>query len=209
MNTLSIFSEVIVQISPAITVVAVLIALWQIILAKNALVISSKREAVVLAADKCKEAAEILIPINTELHKKKFLSGRWTLKDTKFCRSSLIAPQGMEWFEQLLKANPQSGFSEVLDFANKVESFSMYFANGAADERVAYPAFGVTFCQFVEHIAPLIVWHREKFPYYSNTIRLYELWGCRTAKKSICKEISDLEAKRRDLTDEEIRPIGT
>ncbi len=210
MSTLRLFSDLMIQIAPAITFLTVFIALWQIRIAKNALVTSSKREAVTLAADKCKEAAEELIPLHTQLTTKQIICF-WELTDNKSCDINLVKHiEAMNWFEAMRK-NIDS-FSSLVNFANKIESFAMYFANGAADEQIAYPAMGETFCNWVKCIAPVIVGMKKLnncTSYYSNTISLYKIWSPRRANDKICEEITKSNAKKQELTDNSIKPLGT
>ena len=210
MATLRIVSDFLTQIAPAITFGTVLVALWQIRIAKNALVTSSKREAVTLAADKCKEAAETLIPLHTELVTKKLIF-LWELKEDKTCGLRLSnLNEAMTWIENT-RPNIEA-FASLVNFSNKIESFAMYFANGAADEQIAYPAMGKTFCDWINNIAPVIVWMRKAnncTSYYSSSLSLYKTWSQRMTKEKNCAEILRLKADNKKLSDESRKPIGT
>lgn len=209
MTDMYVYSDLMLKIAPAVTFLTVLVALWQISVAKKALVTSSKREAVTLAADKCNEAADKLIPLHTQLCNRSIFL--WELSaDPKVCAINIANhEEAMKWLETLRQDKEM--FAGLINFSNKVESFAMYFANGAADERIAYPAMGETFCHWVTGIAPVIVWMRKNNncnSYYTNTINLYKIWSQRRAKDKLCEEISQLTAKKQEIKDSSIKVIG-
>ncbi len=212
-NMLALFSDILIRISPAMVFVTSLIALWQIIIVKNSIITQSKREAVSLAADKCEQFARVLLPKHTQHISQGFIPVPSKLKNNKFSVDSLEDSKGGEaWIEDLrVKGN----LLKAIDFLNEIEALSMYFANGAADEKVACTVIGTVFCQWVEEYAPLIIKLRENslnninsVP-YQNTINLYDIWVDRLSKSKLQKEIDVLTIRKQEIKDKGIKAIGT
>ncbi|MDD3905236.1 MAG: hypothetical protein PHS46_01750 [Candidatus Omnitrophica bacterium] len=216
MDELKIFSDVLINISPAIISIASLLALWQIIIAKDNIIVRSKREAVSLAADKCEKVARELLPMYTQAFldpKKGCNLDCWELNNNKFSKDSLKDNAGGKKWVSDIRA--KGDVLKVLDFLNEIESLSMYFSSGAADEKVACSVIGTVFCQWVEEFAPLLIELREgsvdditSGP-YQNTVRLYDIWSCRLSRGKLKEERDKLTVRLRAIEEKEIRPIGT
>jgi len=215
MATLTLILDALVKISPIIIAIASIIALFQIGIAKNDIKIRSKREAVTLAADKCAKLARELLPMlmnNFVNPRNKFTLKNWELKDYNFTISSLKDPGKAEkWVDEI---RAKGNYVKSLDFLNEIEALAMYFANGAADEKVAYPVIGSVFCQWVINFSPLLIKLREDTlkettsgP-YQNTVDLFGIWVVRLNKNKLQEEVDTLHARMSAADQVDIRPIG-
>lgn len=217
MDILSTFSEMLIEISPVILAIASIFALTQIRIAKKAIQVRSKREAVCLAADKCAVVAKEILP----LFQSNFLDrpiGKtmksWELNDPYFTKDSLKEPaDGKKWTDKIIA---EKWYLDALDFLNQLEALSMYFRNGAADEKVAYPVIGSLYCMWIANFAPLLVMLRsDPVPHtttgpYQNTVELYKVWSARLVHGELDKEADDLQLRKSAaLADQGIEPIGT
>ena len=180
LEILTIISDTLTQSSQAIMAVAALVALWQIILAKESVVIGSKRESIILAERVAKE----LITKHTALsldERKGFKIYRWMLKDKNFSNDSLKdSTEAVKWVESLTREQ----VIQCTNFLNEIEAFSMYFVHDAADKKVACEVVGPAFCMWIEEFSPLLIQLREdpqakRFTSgsFQNSIELYKTWS--------------------------------
>jgi hypothetical protein len=172
------------------------------------------REAVVLAAERCQICAETLIPdINACLERLGRLTPtrHWSLLNTDLKWQSFESPEeAKQYAEKILGAdNAQNDAMKIL---NALEGFAMYFAQGAADETVAFPVMGVVFCDVVRVLAPMLALLREGSNSYfysgsfENTVTLFRTWYVRLWKADLKRESANMEqeyAKNRAAS-----PIG-
>jgi hypothetical protein len=80
---------------------------------------------------------------------------------------------------------------------NCLEKFAAYFIEEAADERVAYESVGPSFCYSVESCsyALCMLSEHEHKRYFTNTIKLYNIWADRlenAEKKAVGLGLGDL-----------------
>lgn len=177
--------------------------------------IRSKREAVVLAAQQCENCVVGLIPHIEKCRGKLQALGilhQWRLKNTDFTLGSITERvESQEWLTKF--QNDEESTTIALAALNRCESFAMYFANGAADETVAFPAIGDVFCAAVEILAPFLIALREQNIQntvsgpFENTLTLYRTWYVRAeqAKNHQKSEALRVEASKGQVK----KPIGT
>lgn len=215
MNELLVLSETLIHISPAIVAFASILALGQLWIAKKDIHTRSKREAVCMAAEKCETVAKEILPMYQRFfvpNQDKMKLGTWSLRNDDFSANSMEKPEeGRKWVDDL-KSNDY--FIVSLDFLNRLEGLAMYFANGAADEKVAFSAIGSVFCYWVEQFAPILIQVREDSiskttsgP-FQNTVDLYKVWAVRMKRSRIQNEIDALSARLSASKSTEIKPIG-
>jgi hypothetical protein len=184
--------------------------------AKTDLETRSRRESVVLAAERCADFANIVMrglkQLETAIDAGVQVT-RWKLKDADFNWKSLEdEKQGKAWAAEVLKT--PSAHNEIAACANDLEGFAIYFATGAADEELACPVAGPVFCERVEYLAAHIISAREgtagltSGP-YQNTIRLYNLWSERLKAQQLTKDLTRTKQQLGALKPDRIRPIGT
>jgi hypothetical protein len=94
----------------------------------------------------------------------------------------------------------------------------MYFAKGAADAEIAYPAVGAVFCEWVELLAPHLIMLRSKDLQkeiqttsgpFQNIVELYAGWWSRSTKEALELEASRISSRLSNIHTSEIPPIGT
>ena len=215
--------EILSYVGTVVTAVVAVIALKQLSLTQAQLNLAmqdletrSMREAVSLAAQRCEDLANVKFPKITEVlqafDKKGVVLEAWELNDKEFSSTSLKDSDGADrWLKEIQK----NGLThDVIILLNQLEGFAIYFANGAADEGVAFPVGGIPFCNYVGTFAPFIVACRNgaaagvtsgKFP---NTIKLFSIWTDRTRKEQIDAETEKMKAERATLRSDRVKPIG-
>lgn len=211
-------------ISSIVLAIAGVLALWQLRLAKKAIILAKKdlqtrslREAVCLSGEKIEQFGEIIIPLFAEMQKKLTAGGlpinKWELLNNKFDTSTIADRNArLLWVNKL---EEKTLITDSLIFLNKLEAFSFYFASGAADAGIAFTPVGETFCEMVNLISPLLIRHRElvseekKTGPYQNIVTVYSLWH---GKKKMSKLLEQNEKLRKELASmnyPDIQPIGT
>lgn len=102
------------------------------------------------------------------------------------------------------------GLKSWLPAMNQLESISATFIAGVADECVGFQIIGRTFCSNIETNYDLIsLSRREKaYPYWLNSVKLYQLWRPRLTKAEIDLAIREMEEKSSAIQDEKLTPIG-
>jgi hypothetical protein len=217
-----------------------IIALWQLKLAKQNIKVASeilkttktdlqlriKREATIIAAQQAEKFAEQIVPSfqkNLSLISSMNLPGRrWVLEDNRFDENTIIEWNEAGQWARNIQSNEEVR-REVVSHLNKLESFAIYFAKGAADEQIIFPAIGNSFCGQIDIYVPyLILLRTQKIEEssiatgpYQNIINLYEIWSTRLKRETLVKEAdlhkSEADKSRRQAEDikvSSIRPIG-
>lgn len=104
--------------------------------------------------------------------------------------------------------------SHAVNVLNQLEGFAIFFANGAADEEVAFPVAAIPFCDYVEMFAPCLIAMRSNTlagftsGKYANTVRLYEIWADRIRVEEIEAQTKDAAKELGSLKREKIKIIG-
>jgi len=183
--------------------------------AKEDIELRSKREAVTLAAERSEVFANTIIPQVHE-HMQQMANAqvpirKWDLVDSKFEKSSVVDwGEAEAWFSKVKAANLTNACISML---NLLESFAMYFAKGAADEQVAFPAVGPVFCEYVDRLAPCLIVLRRHEPNipsgpYQNIIALFGAWSSRMKKEELELQQSQISSALSGVHTSDIPPIG-
>jgi hypothetical protein len=188
-------------------VVIGLIALRQISVAKEDIQTRSQREAIVLAAERCKALADGLPRLKQNfaiVHAA--LPAAPELLDANFNWRSIDSQRGRAWVDKI-RANDKADEAAFV-VLNEMEAFAMYFARGAADEEIAYPVASALFFHFVDGLAPLIIAAREgdlkAVGGFQNIVDLYSCWAGRKRQQEISAAL-----ERAKTPAAKIKPIGT
>jgi hypothetical protein len=185
--------------------------------AKDDIRIRCKREAAALAAERCQEFAERLLPqgqgwirsireLGVEL--KPWREAPLNLDDRKF----LEAPEAVAWLKSVSSKAGVSG--HMSDLLNSLESFAIYFTSGAADEEVAYPAIGNIYCKWVEYFAPHLIAVRSNAVrgvttgQFVHTVTLYATWTARARRDQLHAEQTKIQDQLSRTPDRRIPPVG-
>lgn len=202
-------------------------ALRQITLTKRAVEVAkkdietrTKRESVILASEKIEEFAKNVFPKMNEC--KRLIEGAgielraWNLIDFKFDESSLQADEkegAKIWLEKLRAS--VDGYNGAVRLLNSLEAFSIYFANGAADEQIAYPPLSTAFCKYVRWLTPLLIALRAitdkddlRKGRYRNTIVIYQKWMARIKKESLTDKSTLINSEMLLIDDSSLPLIG-
>ncbi len=90
----------------------------------------------------------------------------------------------------------------------------MYFAKGAADEQIAYPAVGSVFCLWVTYLAPCLISLRKHDPNitsgpYQNIVALFSAWSSRIKKEELELKRFEISSELLGIHSSDIPAIGT
>lgn len=152
----------------------------------------SEREAIVLAAQLCERYAGKVITLSDQVSDELQQAGvkveQWKVADDEFGSGSITDSAGAQkWLEVYNKVKGD----HLMSLLNEMEAFAIYFAKGAADEKVAFSAIGPVYCADVRNYAPLLVDFRRKsneglaIGPFDNLISLYKIWSSRTRQTSL------------------------
>lgn len=99
---------------------------------------------------------------------------------------------------------------ELTKFANALDSLSIYFLSGVADEDQAFRAIGSNYCDSVKDILPFLVKANDYDEYcYSNCLQLFMIWHNRLEVTNMLKQRQELESQIKDRSIVTIKPVGT
>jgi hypothetical protein len=186
--------------------------------AKDEIRIRSEREAVSLAAQRCEKFAEELVPRHYEhvanIQKEGVTIYRWQMRDGQFLWNSFEQEAGARKWITTVQQN-EAASKSFMALLNDLEAFAIYFATGAADEKVAYPVVGALFCSWLEAFAPYLASIRADTPKgivsgaFENAVALYGIWSGRTRKRQLEADANRINLELSGIRIPEIRPIGT
>ena len=197
-----------------------IIALWQLVLTKHDIQVRSRREAVVLAAELCRNFAREVIPKAGKcfdtLAADNVTAKCWPVKDSKFCEASFEDWKAAEaWFQRVERSTGH--LRMMTEVCNDLEAFAIYFMKGAADEKVAFGAVGVLYCDWTSKLAPYLVVARSpktRPPAFTsgpfqNAVDLHAMWVSRLTRSELDDASKEIDARMQKLEDKSIDPIGT
>lgn len=183
--------------------------------AKNDLQIRVDREAIVLAAEKTEEFGKTTLPRAGDVLERVAAAGfeisEWELRNTSFDLTSLVRlEEANAWLRSLKETDL---LYDLIQTLNEFESFSMFFAEGAANEQIAYPSVASVYCSYVRQFAPLMISLRQENSEivsgpYRNIITLYERWSSRLRKAALDRESARIQAESSGLHITAIPVVG-
>jgi hypothetical protein len=192
--------------APIIAIIAI-IGLRQLKIAKETVRISAKREAIALAATQCQVYGTTIIPLHNLLDDAIAKNGITIFKEAEVVvekdRAKVKFPKGIWHGEQISKIA-----KELAEVLNSMESFSVYFISGVADEQVAFSTVGATFCFTVRKLLPVILLHVET-GHFKNIFSLFLMWNARIERENLLRQKGDLDTKLGQINNKYITPIGT
>lgn len=215
--------EVVYWIAGIVIALSVVAVFRQVQLAKKALQATleesemrSEREAIVLAARQCERYAEKVIALSDKVGDQLKNAGmelrRWELSDDKFGPDSIEASSAArEWLDKYMKVPGD----ELMVLLNEMEAFAIYFAKGAADEKVAFSAVGPVFCSDVRTYAPVIINCRRQSTQglpigpFQNTIELYRIWSARARQNALRAQAKAVASEVAKVSVPEMPAVGT
>lgn len=177
----------------------------------------ARREAVTLAAQLCAKYAEVHVGRLDEQTKKAGAAGVvfsvWDLRDNAFLKDSVVDTiRANQWIAKVLAS--EDAYNPVVDIANELEAFAIYFTRGAADEATAFTPIGALFCSTVAEVAPFIVHAREASSpplqggRYENVVELYAVWQGRLRQNDLRASVVRIQKQLTAIDPRVITPIG-
>lgn len=208
--------EIIYFLSGPVIAVFAFMALHQIKIAKqqlendkNILRINSKRESIKLATEQCDNYMKNIMPDINELEEYLEKMKIDFLKKSKVTiEQDSISVEPYIDDEDYKKYIDMNCIRKRLKVENALETFSIYFTSGIADEKIAYLTLGRTYCYIVEKLLPDILYKSNDGEYFKNIIQLFNLWYFRIQQEKIQKEKSELEKKLGSIKTRGINTIG-
>lgn len=187
-------------VSQPILVILAILGLRQLWLSRTIARITVDREARRLAIEKTIEYAEDILPIveqfKVEYAADKFPYLKELLKEVQIAFNS----DGALWklhVQDIPKLLKEGGNEDrlLLRVCNKLEGFSMWFMNGAANIEIAEKPIRHSFCLQINLLLPFLIVnnHVSKKTQYSNTLQLYRHWVTEDIVKQTQKEIEERE----------------
>lgn len=181
--------------------VVAIIGLHQIVIAKRAIHITSRREALKLSAEQCKRYSDEIIPLTSKVldaTRSDAFFDSWESKLTKNGISLVRKPEKIT-----IKSLPK----ELTSLLNSIESFSQFFTCGLADERSAYNCLGGAHVETVTRYLPILML-QAKQGYWKNTMTLYFSWRMRKEREKLSLQRKELEQQMNDNADVSIPILG-
>ncbi len=96
----------------------------------------------------------------------------------------------------------------ILKVLNSLESFSLYFVSGVADEKIGFLTIGPTFCNTVKRYLPHLIDLTEN-DNFSSIIQLFTIWNARIENNKLEKEKERIENELNKSKPKSINTIGT
>ncbi|MEZ8827034.1 hypothetical protein AB6E04_22050 [Vibrio amylolyticus] len=198
---------------PTLVVIAYL-ALGQIKVAKlqleeqkNIAQIQSKRDALKLMSEQVAAFNNVILQLENELDDK-------------------IESESIEFFDKAEVSISEEGISinleelgsleeldpiipELTKFANSLDSLSVNFLSGVADEEQAFRAIGLNYCDSVKDILPFLVMANNYNEHsYANSLQLFMIWHNRLEVMSMLKKKKDLDSQLNSRSIVTVTPVG-
>lgn len=209
-NIFTTILETIYYLSSVGVLIVAIIGLKQLKIAKNSLIIRSRREAGALANEQSKHYIEDIIPmidmLDEFLNKKGFEKYKGNI--STYSNKDLLE-YSESWYLKWLRLNLKEQPS--LKALNALDGFASFFTSKIADEGIAFRSVGITYCNTVESLYPYIACVREdeNFGHYNNIVDLHKIWQPRIDKFQMEKNLNDLQGRINKIEDSKIDPIGT
>ncbi len=195
-------------------VIAILgfVAILQLKLTKKTLQITSKRQAAELATRQVDIYTNQIILQQNQIDEFKKTQGikKLEIECKYFTQDELFTLMSNENISKR-KDDFLKNVNLMTTMLNSMETFSLYFTKGVADEEIAYSAIGVTFCDSVKNYSFELSASRyeaEENVYY-NIIKLYDIWNSRLKSENLNKEILVKQNEYKRLSKKKIDIIGT
>lgn len=188
-------------------------AIIQLRLTKKALIITSKRQAAELATQQIGLYTSQIIPLQNKFTEIKIAKNipriicqdleRFTIEELKLkTKAEIIQSKS----EQLLQHS-----DDILPILNAMDSFSIYFTKGVADEEIAFTSIGHTFCFTVDSFSYDLCLLRKDDDEncFNNLVKLYEIWNSRIKAEKINRELLKKKHELQKIKVDKVNILGT
>ena len=193
--------------APLLAIIAA-VGLWQLKITRDNAKIAAQRESLRISAEQCNFYLSHIVPMWNKFDKliadRKFTSiGNVELNINEKNQIRITPKDPKKFLDEIFAIS-----HEIVDLANLLEAFSIYFASGVASERTAFDTIGVTFCKSMERLIPaMLVFGEGK--YHKNTLKLFFLWHQRTEAIKLAGDKRAIEKRLEAISGKHIEPLGT
>jgi len=200
-----------------------IIAQQQLSESQKQIKINSQRQAATLAAELVKGFIEEIVPLVDMINSKnEQINYKNPISPVKDFMNSELTKIDKNIIDSLTN-KPEEIFHLELTLVNKLEAFAIYFANGIADEKIAFTSTGDLFCQCVEtyyYYISILRARKGDLHAYEDIVALYKCWKDRInsylakmekdeLSEEIVKKMQKLqEFDARNYEDKKIVPLG-
>jgi len=180
---------------------------------------SARREAVKLASDYCRYYAEHVVPAFETLAKKYREHGCTFLDRVHFPAGQQPPPPqfiiqngdfGQVTYD-LNRITPEQWNAvetEIVSCANKLESFAIPFAAGAADDDIGFQETAPAFIALLNNLIPAIYYlGRTQGARYASILRLFNVWNNRVAVNLLGPLLQGMQKIVADANNNPIQPL--
>jgi hypothetical protein len=198
--------------------IVAILGLKQLKIAKSDIKIRSSRESAHIASEQCKIFIREVLPLTASfdklLRENKVPSYNGAIKDFMNEELTNASTWYNDWLNKMgeLAGKETEPLSIEVTAINALESFSVYFIRGIADETIAFSSVGIVFSNIVERYYPyisLVRSQKNQFNYYDNIIQLYRLWKGRIEMYGLIAQKKNIEQQLKNIPNTHIKPEGT
>jgi hypothetical protein len=170
---------------------------------------SARREAFKLAADECRYFAEQIIPLGDTVGKQVVALKLSSFLNPKFkVVNGEIIDHNFS-IDDVAADMQKSGYAPIT-LLNRLEAFSIFFAELIAEESVAYQETAATFCGLTrQYMSGIFFLRGLKTARYKSTVMLYERWSAKLKSEQLMEEKKAIDKNLEGLDHEPLKPIGT
>lgn len=192
------------------------VGLEQVSVAKMGIEIRSQREAALLAVKQADIFCNDIIPqwnkinlVNTNKSLKNY-EGKIISFDLKESEIDEYLKYYSKNISGKFQKDEYSNFvQDNLLLANKLESLSIYFINGIADEKIVFNSIGAGYLEIVQQVYPFLCQLiKENDTLYTNLRELYYNWNDKTKELELKKQSEFITQQLETIKTKEIEPIG-
>lgn len=174
---------------------------------KEGRILSAKRDSYKIAADKCEYFMSTITPLIDSLNDALEEDSVKPLDDTMVSFEDDYVKVKSDFDKEI--------FSRIifdykgLHLFNLLESFSLFFTSGVAEDEIGFLTIGHSFCSPVKEYLPVIALLSSDGGHFQNVLNLYKIWNDRIEKDTLEQEKKKIENKLNQKKDIKINSIGT
>jgi hypothetical protein len=216
--------ELLYFFSGVVLTIGVVVAIRQLSLTRTEMALRYKREAIVASLKQCESFSSFLANFGPRFQdifnrQPAVLRTRWSPRNLVFDESTFDFKTDAGRWLQGVSSTPDR-LIKAIGVCNDLETFSLPFMKGAADEATAFVPVAAVFCELVEKFLPLIVALRNGILLdsstqqriasgpWENVLGLYAIWSTRVKKDALVSRASSLLAEADKIEVKGIEPLG-
>lgn len=172
--------------------------LRQIKLAKQSILIHTRRESTFIAIQQCMQMCDRFIPemkrVAIDISEKKITFFKDSQVEIVGNSIKVKYPTDAKSFNTIRKMGP-----ELHSLLNELEGFAIHFTKGLADEKAAFESVGRVYCSFITRHAAYVKMQSREHRYYRNLLSLFFTWNKRIEiedqKMALAESVAQLDKK--------------